>query len=51
MYGSRMKCSNCGKEEIITPNSNQSVDEYMNIKNCNNCGSFGKWEIVPHKIE
>ena len=27
MYGDRMKCSYCGKEEIITPNPDQTIDE------------------------
>ncbi len=35
MYSSinRMKCSYCGKGEIVTPNPNQSIDEYLNTKN------------------
>lgn len=35
MYSSisRMKCSYCGKDEIVTPNPNQSIDEYLNTKN------------------
>ena len=28
-----MKCSNCGKGEIVTPNPNQSIDDYLNTKN------------------
>ena len=28
-----MKCTNCGKGEIVTPNPNQSIDDYLNTKN------------------
>lgn len=49
MYSSinRMKCSNCGKGEIITPNPNQSIDEYLNTKKCSSCGKIGRWDIIP----
>lgn len=50
MYINRMKCSYCGKEEIITPNSDQSIDEYMNIKKCSSCRRSGSWKIVSSKI-
>jgi hypothetical protein len=45
MYGNRMKYSNCGKEEIMIHNSDQSIDEYINIKNCSICGSFGTGKL------
>jgi hypothetical protein len=32
MYNSRIKCSKCGKEEIIDPNSDQPTDEYINVR-------------------
>lgn len=46
MYIDRMKCSNCGKGEIVTPNPNQSIDDYLNTKKCSNCGKTGNWEMV-----
>ena len=33
MHINRMKCSNYGKGEIVTPNPNQSIDDYLNTKN------------------
>ncbi len=49
MYSSinRMKCSYCGKGEIVTPNPNQSIDEYLNTKKCSSCGKIGRWDIIP----
>jgi len=35
----------------MTPNSDQSLDEYTNIKNCSNCGRFETWKIVYSKGE
>ncbi|HJU58253.1 MAG TPA: hypothetical protein VJ583_00765 [Nitrososphaeraceae archaeon] len=46
MYVNRMKCSNCGKGELVTPNPNQSIDEYLNTKKCDNCGKIGNWEMI-----
>jgi endogenous inhibitor of DNA gyrase (YacG/DUF329 family) len=46
MYIDRMKCSNCGKGEIVTHNPNQSIDDYLNTKKCSNCGKTGNWEMV-----
>ncbi len=49
MYSSisRMKCSQCGKGEIVTPDPNQSINDYLNTKKCSNCGKIGTWEIIP----
>jgi len=29
-----MKCSNCGKGEIVTPEPNQSIDDYLKKTKC-----------------
>ena len=44
---SRMKCSYCGKGEIVTPKPNQSIDQYLNTKKCSSCGKVGRWDIIP----
>lgn len=46
MYINRMKCSNCGKGEIVSPDPNQSINDYLNTKRCGNCGKAGNWEMV-----
>jgi hypothetical protein len=33
MYINRIKCSKCGKGEIVTSDPNQSIDDYLNKKN------------------
>ena len=43
MYINRMKCSNCGKGEIVSPDPNQSINDYLNTKRCSNCGKTGNW--------
>jgi len=44
MYLDKMKCANCGMKEIVSPEPNQPIDDYLNTKKCSNCGKVGKWE-------
>ena len=46
MYLDKMKCTNCGNGEIIFPESNQSIDDYLKTKKCSNCGEIGKWKRI-----
>jgi hypothetical protein len=41
-----MKYSNCGKGEIVNPDPNQSIDDYLNTKKCSNCGKTGNREMI-----
>ncbi|HEX5187228.1 MAG TPA: hypothetical protein VFV86_10095 [Nitrososphaeraceae archaeon] len=41
-----MKCLNCGKGEIVTPEPNQSIDDYLKKTKCSNCGKSGKWQMI-----
>jgi endogenous inhibitor of DNA gyrase (YacG/DUF329 family) len=46
MYINRMKCSSCGKGEIVSPEPNQPIEDYLNTTKCINCGKTGKWEMI-----
>lgn len=43
MMSDIMKCNSCGAINVIKPNKNESLEQYMSQRVCPHCNTKGNW--------